>query len=125
MLLVQMNQDPFCLVAKEFQVQLDAREAKALSSALSNTNLDLFLIELHEMITVELSRFDPRYELKDAFECYLEDNHVPTTSVDALTDALDPDIPVKKILSVWRTAAKTSQVNVSAYGQERPARGSP
>lgn len=61
------------------------------------------------------------HRLKDAFECYLEDNHVPTTSVDALTDALDPDIPVKKILSVWRTAAKTSQVNVSAYGQERPA----
>lgn len=55
-------QDPFCLIAKEFQGQLESREAKALSSALSNTNLDLFLIELHEMITVELSRFNPNYE---------------------------------------------------------------
>ncbi|XP_074936539.1 E3 ubiquitin-protein ligase rnf213-alpha-like, partial [Phalacrocorax aristotelis] len=124
MLLVQLNQDPFCLVPKQFQEQLDAREAKALSSALSNTNLDLFLIELHEMITVALSRFEPAYELKDAFRFFLEDNQIPPISVVTLTDALDPDIPVKKILSVWRTAAKASQINTAAYSQERPAQGS-
>ncbi|KAM9258624.1 E3 ubiquitin-protein ligase rnf213-alpha-like [Morus bassanus] len=124
MLLVQLNQDPFCLIPKQFQVQLDAREAKALSSALSNTNLDLFLIELHEMITVALSRFEPAYELKYAFTFFLEDNQVPATSVVTLTDALDPDIPVKKILSVWKTAAKASHINAPAYGQERPAQGS-
>ncbi|KAM6326807.1 E3 ubiquitin-protein ligase RNF213-like [Alca torda] len=123
MLLVQMNQDPFCLVPRQFQEQLDAREAKALASALSNTNLDLFLIELHEMITVALSRFEPEYELKEAFKFFLEDNQVPDTSVATLTDALDPDIPVKNILSVWRTAAKTSKINVPGYSQERPARG--
>ncbi|XP_075580950.1 E3 ubiquitin-protein ligase rnf213-alpha-like [Pelecanus crispus] len=124
MLLVQMNQDPFCLVPKQFHEQLDARQAKALSSALSNTNLDLFLIELHEMIMVALSGFEPEHELKCAFKFFLEDNQVPATSVDTLTDGLDPDIPVKNILSVWRTAAKTSQINVPAYGQERPAQGS-
>ncbi|KAM6032780.1 E3 ubiquitin-protein ligase RNF213-like isoform 1-T1 [Theristicus caerulescens] len=124
MLLVQMNQDPFCLVPKEFQGQLDAREAKALSSTLSNTNLDLFLIELHEMIMVALPRFEPEHELKYAFEFFLEDNQVPATSVATLTDALNPDIPVKNILSVWRTAAKTSQINVPAYGQGTPAQGS-
>ncbi|XP_072704248.1 E3 ubiquitin-protein ligase rnf213-alpha-like isoform X2 [Ciconia boyciana] len=124
MLLVQMNQDPFCLVPKKFQGQLDARKTKALSSALSNTNLDLFLIELHEMITVALSRFEPTHELKYAFKFFLEDNQVPSTSVATLTDALDPDIPVKNILSVWRTAVKTSKINVPAYGQERPTQGS-
>jgi len=55
-------QDPFCLVPKQFQEQLDTRKAKALTSALSNTNLDLFLLELHEMITVALSQFEPQYE---------------------------------------------------------------
>ncbi|KAM6394866.1 E3 ubiquitin-protein ligase rnf213-alpha-like [Rhynochetos jubatus] len=121
MLLVQMNQDPFCLVPKQFHGQLDAREKKALSSALSNTNLDLFLIQLHEMITVALSRYEPDYELKYAFRCFLEDNQVPVTTI---MDALDPDITVRNILSVWRTAAKTSRINVPAYGQERPAQGS-
>ncbi|XP_029861820.1 E3 ubiquitin-protein ligase RNF213-like [Aquila chrysaetos chrysaetos] len=122
MLLVQMNQDPFCLVPKEFQGQLEASEAKALASALSNTNLDLFLIELHEMIAVALSGYQPEHELKDAFMFFLEVKEFPTTTVDTLTDALDPGIPVGKILSVWRTAAKTSQINVPAYGQERPAK---
>lgn len=55
-------QDPFCLVPRQFQEELDAREAKALASALSNTNLDIFLLELHEMIMVALSRFEPEYE---------------------------------------------------------------
>ncbi|XP_063178349.1 E3 ubiquitin-protein ligase rnf213-alpha-like isoform X3 [Chroicocephalus ridibundus] len=123
MLLVQMNQDPFCLVPRQFQEELDAREAKALASALSNTNLDIFLLELHEMIMVALSRFEPEYELKDAFKFFLEDNQVPATSVATITDALDPDIPVKNILSVWRTAAKTSKINVPAHSQERPAQG--
>lgn len=35
---------------------------KALASSLSNTNLDLFLIELHEMITVALSGYQPEHE---------------------------------------------------------------
>ncbi|KAM6240959.1 E3 ubiquitin-protein ligase rnf213-alpha-like [Porphyrio hochstetteri] len=124
MLLAQMNQDPFCLVPTQFQGMLDQREATALASALSNTNLDLFLIELHEMITVELSRFEPEDELQNAFKFFLEDNQVPDTSVANLTNALDPEIPVKNILSVWRTAVKTSQINVPAYCQERPGQDS-
>lgn len=55
-------QDPFCLMPKEFQEKLSKMEEKALSSALANTNLDLFLIELHEMITVALSSFQPQDE---------------------------------------------------------------
>ncbi|KAM6364551.1 LOW QUALITY PROTEIN: E3 ubiquitin-protein ligase rnf213-alpha-like [Pluvialis apricaria] len=124
MLLVQMNQDPFCLVPKQFQGQLERRDAKALASALANINLDLFLIELHEMIMVALSRFEPQYDLKYAFTCFLEDNQVPAASVATLTDVLNPDIPVGNILSVWRTAAKTSKINVPAYGQARPDQGS-
>lgn len=46
---------------REFQGQLTVTEEKDLASALSNTNLDLFLIELHEMIMVALSRFQPEY----------------------------------------------------------------
>ncbi|XP_009867566.1 PREDICTED: E3 ubiquitin-protein ligase RNF213-like, partial [Apaloderma vittatum] len=99
MLLVQMNQDPFCLVPKEFHRQLSPQKAKRLALDLSNTNLNLFLIELHEMIMVALTNFQPDYELKDAFNFFLEDNKVPETSVTSLTDALKSDILVKNILS--------------------------
>ncbi|XP_068024256.1 E3 ubiquitin-protein ligase rnf213-alpha-like [Melanerpes formicivorus] len=124
MLLVQMNQDPFYLVPEEFQGQLDAKEVKDLALALSNTNLDLFLIELHEMIMVALSNLQPEHELKYAFRWFLEDNQVSDDFVDTLTNALGQDIRVKNILSVWRTAARTSQIHLPAYGQERPAQGS-
>lgn len=57
------------------------------------------------------------HRLKDAFEFFLEDNHDSDTSVATLVDVLDPDIPTEKILSVWRTAVKTSQINVPTYAQ--------
>lgn len=78
--------------------------------------------DLHPTTTHPLLCLTPR--LKDAFRCFLEDNQVSAAFVDTLTNALDPNIEVKNILSVWRTAARTSQANVSAYGQERPAQGS-
>lgn len=64
------------------------------------------------------------HRLKEAFEFFLEDNHDSNPSVATLADVLDPDIPVEKIVSVWRTAVTTSQINVPAYGQARPAQGS-
>ncbi|XP_054033616.1 E3 ubiquitin-protein ligase RNF213-like [Dryobates pubescens] len=124
MLLVQMNQDPFYLVPEEFQGQLDAEEVKDLALALSTTDLDLFLIELHEMIMVALSNLQPEHELKYAFRWFLEDNQDSDDFVDTLTNALGQDIRVKNTLSVWRTAARTSQIHLPAYGQERPAQGS-
>ncbi|XP_062457519.1 E3 ubiquitin-protein ligase rnf213-alpha-like [Rhea pennata] len=121
MLLVQMNQDPFCLVPKKFQEKLDLVNAKALATKLANINLDFFLIELHEMIRVALADFEPHWELKDTFRYFLEDHQVNAASITSLTDVLSPDLLLKEVLAVWRTAAETSQLPVYAYGKGRPA----
>ncbi|XP_030333418.1 E3 ubiquitin-protein ligase RNF213-like [Strigops habroptila] len=67
-LLVQMNQNPFCLVSEQYHEELSEEKKAALTTALSAVNLDLFLIELHEMIIVRLDSFDPQWGLTETFE---------------------------------------------------------
>ncbi|XP_014821245.1 PREDICTED: E3 ubiquitin-protein ligase RNF213-like [Calidris pugnax] len=118
-LLVQMNQNPFCLVSENYHKELSAEEKKVLTTALSTVNLDLFLIELHEMIIVPLDSFDPQWGLKDTFRTFLEDRQ-DDACIANLTGTLSPDLLLKDVVSVWKTAVRTSKLHSPTYVQERP-----
>ncbi|KAM9300337.1 E3 ubiquitin-protein ligase rnf213-alpha-like [Morus bassanus] len=109
-LLVQMNQNPFCLVSEQYHEELSAEKEKALTTALSRVNLDLFLIELHEMITVPLDSFDPQWGLKETFRSFLEDRQ-DDASIANLTGTLSPDLLLKDVVSIWKTAVRTSKLH--------------
>ncbi|KAM6439343.1 E3 ubiquitin-protein ligase rnf213-alpha-like isoform 2-T2 [Rhynochetos jubatus] len=119
MLLVQMNQDPFFLVSGQYQEELSAEKEKALTTALSTVNLDLFLIELHEMIVVPLDSFDPQWGLKETFTSFLEDRQ-NDASIANLTGTLSPDLLLKNVVSIWKAAVRTSKLHSLTYSQERP-----
>ncbi|XP_056183966.1 E3 ubiquitin-protein ligase rnf213-alpha-like isoform X3 [Falco biarmicus] len=116
-LLVQMNQNPFCLVPEQYHEELSAEMEKALTTALSTVNLDLFLIELHEMIAVSLDSFNPQWELKETFRLFLEDRQ-DDDSIANLTGTLSPNLLLKDVVSVWKTAVRTSKLHSSIYIQE-------
>ncbi|PKU43384.1 hypothetical protein llap_6310 [Limosa lapponica baueri] len=118
-LLVQMNQNPFCLVSENYHKELSAEEEKALTTALSTVNLDLFLVELHEMITVPLDSFDPQWGLKETFRTFLEGRQDDASTAN-LTGSLSPDLLLKNVVSVWKTAVRTSKFHSPTYIQERP-----
>ncbi|KAM9245412.1 E3 ubiquitin-protein ligase rnf213-alpha-like [Leptosomus discolor] len=118
-LLVQMNQNPFCLVSKQYHEDLSAEEEKALTTVLSTVNLDLFLIELHEMIIVPLDSFNPQWGLKETFRLFLEDRQ-DEAYIANLTDTLSPDLLLKNVVSIWKTAVRTSKLHSPTYIQERP-----
>ncbi|KAM6211439.1 E3 ubiquitin-protein ligase rnf213-alpha-like [Sarcoramphus papa] len=117
-LLVQMNQNPFCLVSEQYHEELSAEKEKALTTALSTVNLDLFLIELHEMIIVPLDSFDPQWGLKETFRSFLEDRQ-DDACIANLTGTLSPDLLLKDVVSIWKTAVRTSKVHSPTYIQER------
>ncbi|XP_074996114.1 E3 ubiquitin-protein ligase rnf213-alpha-like isoform X2 [Calonectris borealis] len=118
-LLVQMNQNPFCLVSEQYHEELSAEKEKALTTALSTVNLDLFLIELHEMIIVPLDSFDPQWRLQETFRSFLEDRQ-DDDSIANLTGTLSPDLLLKDVVSIWKTAVRTSKHHSPTYSQERP-----
>ncbi|XP_074938739.1 E3 ubiquitin-protein ligase rnf213-alpha-like isoform X2 [Phalacrocorax aristotelis] len=115
-LLLQMNQNPFCLVSEQYHKELSAEEEKALTTALSRVNLDLFLIELHEMITVPLDSFDPQWGLKETFRSFLEDRQ-DDASIANLTGTLSPDLLLKEVVSIWKTAVRTSKLHSPTHYQ--------
>ncbi|XP_032847063.2 E3 ubiquitin-protein ligase rnf213-alpha-like [Tyto alba] len=118
-LLLQMNQNPFCLVSEQYQEELSPEKEKVLTTALSTVNLDLFLIELHEMITVPLDSFDPQWGLQETFRSFLEDRQ-DDASIANLTGNLTPDLLLKDVVSVWKTAVRISKLHSPTYIQERP-----
>ncbi|KAM6093566.1 E3 ubiquitin-protein ligase rnf213-alpha-like [Chlamydotis macqueenii] len=118
-LLVQMNQNPFCLVSEQYHEELSAEKEKALTITLSTVNLDLFIIELHEMIIVPLDSFDPQWGLKETFRSFLEDRQ-DDASIANLTDTLSPDLLLKDVVSIWKTAVRTSKLHSPTYTQKRP-----
>ncbi|XP_065534706.1 E3 ubiquitin-protein ligase RNF213-like isoform X4 [Lathamus discolor] len=117
-LLVQMNQNPFCLVSEHYHEELSEEKAAALTTALSAVNLDLFLIELHEMIIVHLDSFDPQWGLKETFKDFLGDRQDDASIVN-LTGCLSPDLLLKNVVFIWKTALRTSKL-LSSTTQKRP-----
>ncbi|XP_065501150.1 E3 ubiquitin-protein ligase rnf213-alpha-like [Caloenas nicobarica] len=117
-LLVQMNQNPFCLVSEQYHEELNAEEEETLTTALSTVNLDLFLIELHEMIIVPLDSFDPQWRLQETFRSFLEDRQ-DHASIANLTGSLSPDLLLKNVVSIWKTAVRASKLHSPTYIHER------
>ncbi|XP_074672203.1 E3 ubiquitin-protein ligase rnf213-alpha-like isoform X1 [Strix aluco] len=113
-LLMQMNQNPFFLVSEQYHEELSAEKEKALTTALATVNLDLFLIELHEMIIVPLDSFDPQWGLQETFRSFLEDRQ-DDASIANLTSTLSPDLLLKDVVSVWKTAVRTSKFHSPTY----------
>ncbi|CAM4686184.1 unnamed protein product [Lepidochelys kempii] len=117
-LLVQMNQNPFFLIDKGFHDELAAQEREELTTALSTVNIEFFIIELHEMITVTLESYKNSWGIVETFQEYLEKEGKEEDYIMNLTSAVSPDLQLKKVISVWKTAVLINKTYARSYSQE-------
>ncbi|CAM4568998.1 unnamed protein product [Lepidochelys olivacea] len=117
-LLVQMNQNPFFLIDKGFHDELAAQEREELTTALSTVNIEFFIIELHEMITVTLESYENSWGIVETFQEYLEKEGKEENYIMNLTSAVSPDLQLKKVISVWKTAVLINKTYTRSYSQE-------
>ncbi|KYO41916.1 E3 ubiquitin-protein ligase RNF213 [Alligator mississippiensis] len=117
-LLVQMNQNPFFLVDKRYQEELEAVEREELTKALSTINIDFFIADLHEMIVVTLGSYSPKWGIVETFEGYLQQEGKEDQYIENLTRTLSQDLQMKHVISVWKTAVQTSKLYGSGYNRE-------
>ncbi|XP_014379404.2 E3 ubiquitin-protein ligase RNF213-like [Alligator sinensis] len=117
-LLVQMNQNPFFLVDKRYQEELEVTEREDLKKALSTISIDFFITDLHEMIVVTLADYEPEWEIVEIFRAYLEQEEKEDMYIENLIGSLSPHLQMKKVISVWKTAVQTSKLYGSSYKQE-------
>ncbi|KAG6921939.1 ring finger protein 213 [Chelydra serpentina] len=117
-LLVQMNQNPFFLIDKGYHDELAGQEREKLRTALSTVNIEFFIIELHEMITVTLQSYKNSWGIVETFKKYLEKEGKEEIYTENLTSAVSPDLQLKKVISVWKTAVLISKTYTRSYIQE-------
>ncbi|XP_065450526.1 E3 ubiquitin-protein ligase RNF213-like [Chrysemys picta bellii] len=101
-LVVQMNQNPFFLIDKRYHEELADQERKKLTTVLSTVNIEFFIIELHEMITVTLQNYKNSWGW--TFKEYLEAEGKEENYIVNLISAVNTDLQLKNIISVWKTA---------------------
>ncbi|XP_045155456.1 E3 ubiquitin-protein ligase RNF213-like [Echinops telfairi] len=99
--LLRQGKDPFKDISSQYKVPLRPEAEKLLSTFLHHTDLEAFLLELHEMMILKLKSpraeedFNPAWSLKDAF--YEMESQCPE------------DILLSSCVSVWNMAAKLKQ----------------
>ncbi|XP_065259536.1 E3 ubiquitin-protein ligase rnf213-alpha-like [Emys orbicularis] len=116
-LLVQMNQNPFFLIDKGYHDELADQEREELTTALSTVNIEFFIIELHEMITVALESCKNSWGIVETFQEYLEKEGKEENYIVNLTSAVSPDLQLKNVISVWKTAVLINKTYARSYIQ--------
>nr|XP_025039321.1 E3 ubiquitin-protein ligase RNF213-like [Pelodiscus sinensis] len=116
-LLVEMNQDPFFLLDKKYHTELSEKQRSELTTALSTVNMESFVIELHEMITVSLESYESSWGIVETFKEYLE-NEGKEIHIEKLTSAESQDLTLENVISVWKTAVLISKTFAHSYVQE-------
>nr|XP_025855696.1 E3 ubiquitin-protein ligase RNF213 isoform X5 [Vulpes vulpes] len=83
--LLRLQKEPFRDISSRYKVHLSPENAKCLSTFLNQTDLDAFLLELHEMMILKLKspqaedNFRPEWSLRDTLVSYMEtkDGEIP------------------------------------------------
>ncbi|XP_030418159.1 E3 ubiquitin-protein ligase RNF213-like isoform X2 [Gopherus evgoodei] len=117
-LLVQMNQNPFFLIDKGYHDELADQEREELTTALSTVNIEFFIIELHEMITVALESYKNSWGIVETFQEYLENEKKEENYIVNLTSAVSRDLQLKNVISVWKTAVLINKTYARCSVQE-------
>ncbi|XP_069055826.1 E3 ubiquitin-protein ligase RNF213 isoform X2 [Pleurodeles waltl] len=107
--LIRLKRDPFAEVPSEYKGALIQEDIRQLNVFLAQTNLDIFLLELHEMIVLKLKRvratdeFKPSWSLRDTLAAYIETKREEPYL--ELEDLFPEEIPLSKCVEAWKAAA--------------------
>ncbi|CAK6438595.1 unnamed protein product [Pipistrellus nathusii] len=107
--LLRLQKEPFREISAKYQERLSPGSAKHLHAFLNQSSLDVFLLELHEMILLKLKNphteadFRPDWSLRDTLVSYME------TKEGDIPPEMEGQFPEEILLchcvSAWKTAA--------------------
>ncbi|XP_032177877.1 E3 ubiquitin-protein ligase RNF213 isoform X3 [Mustela erminea] len=110
--LLRLRKEPFRDISAEYKEDLDLEGAKCLSIFLNQTDLDSFLLELHEMMILKLKtpqaeEFSPKWSLGETLVIYMEDkgSEIPPE----LESQFPEKIQLRNCVPVWSMAAELKQ----------------
>ncbi|KAM5272726.1 E3 ubiquitin-protein ligase RNF213 [Ctenodactylus gundi] len=107
--LLRLKKEPFREISPRYKAELSPQQARLLGTFLNHAALDVFLLELHEMMVLRLKNpragdaFSPKWCLRDTLVNYMErKNSAALADVETQFPA---EIPLSACVSVWKAAA--------------------
>ncbi|XP_078510203.1 E3 ubiquitin-protein ligase RNF213 isoform X2 [Lissotriton helveticus] len=107
--LIRLKRDPFAEVPTKYKDALIQEDIRQLNMFLAQANLDIFLLELHEMIVLKLKRirtmdeFKPSWSLRDTLVAYIERKR--EEAYHELEELFPEEIALSKCVEAWKAAA--------------------
>ncbi|KAM7381116.1 hypothetical protein PAMA_012108 [Pampus argenteus] len=104
-LVLTRKQDPFPRLSSEFQQKLSEEEKKGLKVFLSVTDVDVFSLELHEILLLKTSNegYQPHWDIRSTLEGHLEQKELPPLPE---LESLPEEITLGQGADVWRAAVE-------------------
>ncbi|XP_039521132.1 E3 ubiquitin-protein ligase rnf213-beta isoform X4 [Pimephales promelas] len=104
--MMRKGQDPFQQLSEKFRDNLNSEERKQVKVFLGFTDIDIFSLELHEILqlncTVE-DGFAPQWDIASTMELHLEKKNI--TALPGL-DTLPEEITLAKAANIWKLAVE-------------------
>ncbi|XP_036427896.1 E3 ubiquitin-protein ligase rnf213-beta isoform X2 [Colossoma macropomum] len=102
------GQDPFPRLSKEFKEKLTVDERRELKEFLEVTDVDLFTLELHEILLLKTdstsqSGYSSNWDIQNTMESHLDEKGAPVLPG---LDCLSSEITLSKAAEVWRLAVE-------------------
>ncbi|XP_073773817.1 E3 ubiquitin-protein ligase rnf213-beta isoform X3 [Danio rerio] len=106
--MMRKGQDPFQRLSKEFRDELTSEERKHVKVFLGLTDVDIFSLELHEILQLKTistlpEGFAPHWDIRSTMELHLEEKDI--TSFPGL-DSLPEELTWAKAAEIWRLAVQ-------------------
>ncbi|XP_045924674.1 E3 ubiquitin-protein ligase rnf213-beta [Micropterus dolomieu] len=108
-LMLNRKQDPFWRLPSEFQQRLSEEQRKGLKVFLALTDVDIFSLELHEILLLKTSNampdegYQPHWDIRSTLEVHLEGKDLPPLLG---LESLPEDIALRQGADVWRAAVE-------------------
>lgn len=108
-LMLNRKQDPFWRLPSEFQQRLSEEQRKGLKVFLALTDVDIFSLELHEILLLKTSNampdegYKPHWDIRSTLEVHLEGKDLPPLLG---LESLPEDIALRQGADVWRAAVE-------------------
>ncbi|XP_030630710.1 E3 ubiquitin-protein ligase rnf213-beta [Chanos chanos] len=106
--MLKKEQDPFPRLSKEFREKLTSEERRRVKDFLGETDVDLFALELHEILQLKTSStaedgYHCTWDIRSTLESYLEQKNIPCLPA---VDCLSEEITLHKAADTWRMAVE-------------------
>uniref|UniRef100_UPI004038E950 E3 ubiquitin-protein ligase RNF213-like n=1 Tax=Callospermophilus lateralis TaxID=76772 RepID=UPI004038E950 len=111
--LLRLKKDPFWEISSRYKADLSPEIAKLLSTFLNHTDLDAFLMELHELLVLKLRNtqaresFNPEWSLRDTLVSYMETKE--SEVLPEVESQFPEEILLASCVSVWKVAVARKQ----------------